>query len=340
MSLRAALLPVLAAVFVALQPVASFAATLRTATTVTSDTVRLSDLFMDLEPGQDRVLGPAPLPGSSFVVGGRQLLAIADQYGVDWLDQSATAQVTVTRAGRVLDRDFFIHLVKQSLPDLGEGPVTIELGDFHPMTVAADDPKPVVLSDVDWDQKSGRFTATVYRTHPLGDITQDSFLLTGTVHAAQRVLVYTHALAAGSIIGAGDVRVDESYTGHTGARAYTGDTDVAGMTLLHSVVVDEPVLERDLRRTIVMHKGDPIMLSYTSPGLHLSATGRALEDGGAGQYVHALNLASKMILTGRVVNGSEMEVDTTSGAVPSDGNALRRISASSRSGGQGGAYPR
>lgn len=340
MSLRAAILPVLAAVFVVLQPISLFAATLRTATTVTSDTVRLSDLFADLEPGQDRVLGPAPLPGNSFVVGGRQLLAIADQYGVDWMDQSATAQVTIARAGRVLDRDFFINLVKRNLPDLGEGPVTVELGDFHPMTVAADDPKPVVLSDVDWDQKSGRFSATVYRSHPLGDITQDSFLLTGVVHAAQRVLVYTHALSAGAVLAAADVRVDESYTGHTGSGAYTADANVEGMTLLHSVMVDEPVLERDLRRTVVMHKGDPIMLSYTSPGLHLSATGRALEDGGAGQYVHALNLASKMILTGRVVNGSEMEVDTTSGAVPSDGNALRRISASSRSGGQGGTYPR
>ncbi|MCI1243527.1 MAG: flagellar basal body P-ring formation chaperone FlgA [Acetobacter fabarum] len=340
MSLRAAILPLLAAVFAVLPPAACLAATLRTATTVTSDTVRLSDLFMDLEPGQDRVLGPAPLPGSSFVVGGRQLLAIADQYGVDWMDQSATAQTTVTRAGRVLDRDFFIHMIKQNLPDLGEGPVTVELGDFHPMTVAADDPKPVVMSDLDWDQKSGRFSATVYRTHPLGDITQDSFLLTGVVHAAQRVLVYTHALSAGTVLAAADVRVDDSYTGRSGSKAYTADADVAGMTLLHSVMVDEPVLERDLRRTIVMHKGDPIMLSYIAPGLRLSATGRALEDGGVGQYVHALNLASKMILTGRVVNGSEMEVDTTSGAVPSDGNALRRLSSSSRSGGQGGIYPR
>ncbi|MDE7547786.1 flagellar basal body P-ring formation chaperone FlgA [Acetobacter fabarum] len=333
MSLRAAILPLLAAVFAVLPPVVCLAATLRTATTVTSDTVRLSDLFMDLDPGQDRVLGPAPLPGSSFVVGGRQLLAIADQYGVDWMDQSATAQVTITRAGRVLDRDFFIHMVKQNLPDLGDGQVTVELGDFHPMTVAADDPKPVVMSDLDWDQKSGRFSATVYRTHPLGDITQDSFLLTGVVHAAQRVLVYTHALSAGAVLAAADVRVDDSYTGRSGSRAYTGDVDVAGMTLLHSVMVDEPVLERDLRRTVVMHKGDPIMLSYTAPGLRLSATGRALEDGGVGQYVHALNLASKMILTGRVINGSEMEVDTTSGAVPSDGNALRRLSSSSRSGG-------
>ncbi|WP_338333327.1 flagellar basal body P-ring formation chaperone FlgA [Acetobacter sp. LMG 32666] len=338
MSLRAAILPLLAAVLAVLPPVVCSAATLRTATTVTSDSVRLSDLFMDLDQGQDRVLGPAPLPGNSFVVGGRQLLAIADQYGVDWMDQSASAQATITRAGRVLDRDFFINLVKRSLPDLGEGPITVELGDFHPMTVAADDPKPVVLSDVDWDQKSGRFSATAYRSHPLGDITQDSFLLTGVVHAAQRVLVYTHSLSAGTVVSAADVRVDDAYTGRTGAKAYTSDADVAGMTLLHSVVVDEPVLERDLRRTVVMHKGDPIMLSYTSPGLRLSATGRALEDGGVGQYVHALNLASKMILTGRVINGSEVEVDATSGAVPSDGNALRRLSASSRSGGQGGTY--
>ena len=89
-----------------------------------------------------------------------------------------------------------------------------------------------------------------------------------------------------------------------------------------------------------MTEGGRIRLAERATGRHLSAAGGGVEDGGAGGYGEALKLASKMILTGRVVNGSEMEVDTTSGAVPSDGNALRRLSSSSRSGGQGGIYPR
>ncbi|MBB2189454.1 flagellar basal body P-ring formation protein FlgA [Gluconacetobacter azotocaptans] len=306
------------------------AATLRSATVITSDVVKLSDLFADLEPRQDKIIGPAPKPGASIYVGGRQLIAIADQYGVDWLDESPSAMATITRSGRVLDKEFFVGLVQKSLPDIGTGPVSIDLADFHPITVASDDPKPVVLSDVDWDQRTGRFSATVYRTHPTGDITQDSFLLTGIVRAPRRVLVFSRSLPAGAVISASDVNIDESYTGYATAKIFTDETEVDGMTLLHTVVAGEPVLERDLHRTVLMHKGDPVLIVFTAPGVHLTATGRALEDGGNGQYVHALNLASSMIVTGRVAGASQVDVDAGSGAVPSDPNMLRRLTASAR----------
>ncbi|KXV79122.1 flagellar biosynthesis protein FlgA, partial [Acetobacter malorum] len=291
-----------------------------------------SDLFVGLEPGQDKVLGVAPSPGQTIQVGGRQLIAIADQYGVDWIDQSSTAIARITRAGRVLDKVFFADLVRRNLPGNDNDAVVVELDDFMPMTVAADDAAPVVLSDVNWDQKSGRFTATVYRAHPLGDGQHDTFLLRGSVRATQSVLVFAHALPGGSKLSASDVRVNDSYTGHVTNQMFSAATSIEGMTLLHSVVADQVILDRDLQKTIVMHKGDPVLISFRSPGLHLAVTGRALEDGFDGQYVRALNLASKMIVTGRVVNGSELDVDTTSGPVPSDSATLRRLTSSSNNG--------
>ncbi|GAB6969139.1 hypothetical protein JCM25156A_31780 [Komagataeibacter kakiaceti JCM 25156] len=330
MRVRAAVAVAIAAGIVTLHISGGSAATLRNTSIVTTDNVKLSDLFADLDPGQDRVLGPAPAPGGSIHVGGRQLIAIADQYGVDWLDQSPSALATVTRSGRVLDRDFFIDLIRKSVPDVGSGPVSIDLVDFHPMIVAPDDRNPVIMTDVDWDQKSGRFSATVYRTHPIGDVTQDSFLLIGTVHASQTTLVFSHPMAAGSVISPQDVRIGESSTEYTSGRIFTDETEVDGMTLLHDATTGEPVLDRDLHRTILMHKGDPILIVYIVPGIRLTATGKALEDGGAGQYVRALNLSSNMVVTGRVAGPSQIEIETGSAAVPSDPNTLRRLATSSR----------
>ena len=306
------------------------AATLRTATVISSNTVRLSDLFADLEPGQDKVLGPAPAPGLSIQVGGGQLIAIADQYGVDWLDQSASALATITRAGRVLDKSYFADLVEKNLPDIGAGGVSVDLFDFHPITVPPDDPKPVVLSDLNWDQHSGRFSATIYRAQPTGDITQDSFMLTGAIHAARKVLVFSHAMQTGAVITPSDVQINDSYTGAANAKTYANETDVDGMTLANTVLAGEPVLDRDLHRTILVHKGDPVLIAFSAPGIHLAATGRALEDGGAGQYMRALNPATAMIVTGRVINSSEIEVEPGSTAIPSDSNTLRRLTASAR----------
>ena len=308
------------------------AATLKTASAITASTVRLSDLFSDLEPGQDRVLGPAPAPGTSIQVGGAQLLAIADQYGVDWIDQSASAQVTITRAGRVLDKDYFVNLVRQNLPDAGGGPVSVDLIDFHPIAVSPDDPKPVTLSDLNWDPRSGRFTATIYRTQTTGDSTQDSYLLAGTIHAARRVLVFSHALQSGSVVSMADVTMDDAYTGRAQDRTYTDEADIDGMTLTHSVMAGDAVQERDLHRTVVVHKGDPVLIVFTAPGLHLTASGRAIEDGGKGQYVRVLNLASNMIVTGRPNNASEVVVEAGSSGMPSDAATLRRLTTSSRGG--------
>jgi flagellar basal body P-ring formation protein FlgA len=321
-----------AAGIVTLPAAATWAATLRSTSVVTSNFVKLSDLFDDLDPGQDKVIGPAPAPGTSVQVGGRQLIAIADQYGIDWLDDSPSALATITRSGRILDKEFFSDFVQKYLSDDGTDPLSIDLSGFHPMMVAPDDPKPVTMSDVDWDQKTGRFSATIYRTHPTGDVTQDSFLLTGTVRAAQRLLVFSHSLPADVAISPSDVRMDETYTGHATTGTFTDEAAIDGMSLVHNVVAGAPVLDRDLHRTVVMHKGGPIMIAFTVPGIHLAATGRALEDGGFGQYVRALNLSSGMIVTGRVTGESEIEVDATSSAVPSNPSTLRLLTASARAG--------
>lgn len=330
MPMRVAIAGVFAAGLMAVGVTHAHAATLRNTTIISSGTVKLSDLFSDLEPGQDRPLGPGPAPGASIHVGGAQLIAIADEYGVDWLDQSPSAMATITRAGRVLDQAYFADLIRQNVPDLGDGPVSIDLRDFHPMIAAPNDPKPVVLSDIKWDQRSGWFSATVYRGQPTGDITQDSFMLTGVIHAARRLLVYTHALPAGSVISAADVQLDDSYAGHLTSRAFTDEADIDGMTVTRGVVAGSAVIDQDLHRTVLMHKGDPAVITFAAPGVRLTATGRALEDGGAGQYVHILNLSSSMIVTGRVTSASEVEVEAGSNPIPSDSNTLRRLTASAR----------
>lgn len=71
------------------------------------------------------------------------------------------------------------------------------------------------------------------------------------------------------------------------------------------------------------------MIVYKAPGLRLTATGRALEDGGSGQFVHALNVGNRMILTGKVTAGGEVRVDAASNAIAMDSKEARRLGISS-----------
>lgn len=309
-------------------PHTMLAATLRPSGVVHGASVYLSDVFEGLESGQDRLLGPAPAPGKAVTIGGSQLIALADQYGVDWDDQSSSASLTLTRAGHVLGRDDFAALVRKMVAQgEGAGSVVVEIASFTPVMVDEGEADPITLSNFEWDHKTGRFTALAQPSHPSGTAGADSFTVRGSIRPVQPVMVYDHALPSGHIIQQDDMRIDPAFTGTVPplARSLPEPEKMIGMALVRTVGAGQPVEATDLRRAILVHRGDPVLLSYNSTGIRLTATGRALEDGGSGQFVHALNLGSRMILIGRVSASGEIRVDASSTAIPPDSEEARRL---------------
>ncbi|QHI96467.1 flagellar basal body P-ring formation protein FlgA (plasmid) [Aristophania vespae] len=306
----------------------SYGARLRSSGEIETNVVLLSNLFDGLEPGQDRVIGPAPAPGKSIQIGGYQLIAIADQYGVEWDDQSSTATLKLVRAGHVLDRDYFIDLVKKNiaLKD-GQNSFSVDVASFKPIVVDKKDQDPVTLSEINWDKKTGKFSATAYLSHPSGDKMIDSFILRGTIRLKQPVTVYNSSYPAGYIIQSGDMHIEPNYSGKIplSSQVLPNPDNIVGMSLSHAVAGGDPVLVTDLRRVTLIHQGDPVLITYSTPGLRLTATGRALEDGGSGQFVHALNLGSKMIVQGKVMASGEIRVDASSTAVPASSKEVRGL---------------
>ena len=51
-----------------------------------------------------------------------------------------------------------------------------------------------------------------------------------------------------------------------------------------------------------------MVLFYTLPGVRLTVSGNVLEAGGKGDTVHIYNANSHMVLTGRVMGRTEVEV--------------------------------
>lgn len=308
------------------------AATLQSSGTVKGGKVYLSDVFEGLRSGQDKLLGPAPPPGKSITIGGAQLIALADQYGVDWDDQSSTATLVLTSAGRLLGRDYYTNLIKKMLvPEGNAAGYAVELNNFTPVTVGPEDEDPMTVSNLDWDRKTGKFSAMAALTHPSGNPNMDNIMLRGVIRPVQPVVVYSHTMPVGHIIEQGDMRVDQSYSGPVPplTRALPGIDSMEGMALARTVAEGQLVQGSDLRRAVLVHQGDPVLIVYKAPGLRLTATGRALEDGGSGQFVHALNVGNRMILTGKVTAGGEVRVDAASNAIAMDSKEARRLGISS-----------
>ena len=85
------------------------AATLRGYAALRSPTVRLSDLFDNIGPATDKVLGPSPAPGDKITVEAPQLAAIARDYAVDWRPESGSERVVLERAGERLAQAAFMQ---------------------------------------------------------------------------------------------------------------------------------------------------------------------------------------------------------------------------------------
>ncbi|WP_310255029.1 flagellar basal body P-ring formation chaperone FlgA [Acetobacter pasteurianus] len=310
---------------------ASYAATLRSSGKIYSDTVHLSDIFDGISRSEDRALGPSPSPGKSIQISGYQLIAIADQYGVDWDDQSSSITLTLTRDGKVLGKDYFANLVKEEISSSETGgSLLVNIVGLKPVVVASDDRAPFVVSDVKWDKKTGQFSATAYRSNQTGDGEDDAINLKGEIKKISPVMVYDRSLPAGYVLTDSDFHIDSAFDGQLplGLSGPSSPDDVVGMSLSKPVASGSPVIMGDLRRSILVHRGDPVIISYNSPGIRITTTGKALADGGKGQLVHAINMGTKMILLGRVNGNGEISVDSTSTAVGLDSSEAKKLRAS------------
>ncbi|GBR02561.1 flagellar basal body P-ring formation chaperone FlgA [Acetobacter oeni] len=315
------LLPAIA-IGLCLTATVSDAATLRRATVLHRAQVRLSDLFASLDPGQDCDIGAAPEAGQSQIIDGAQLEAIATQFGVDWPDASVTSRTTLTRAARTISRDDITPLITTELKKRGvPDNAAIDIPDFSGPTVA-DEPSIIPqLANVVYDTSHGRFSA--YFTIPADSGTSRSFRADGTVSARINAVTTIHELAAGQTISRDDIDVLSGDSRTLPVKVIGDPNAVVGQTARHDIAAGTPLTSDQIIHIDLVEKGAPVILDVSSTGLHLTASGIAVDSGALGERIHVLNPTSRMIVIGQVVDRSHVEVLPGSTPLPADQRVLR-----------------
>jgi len=87
-----------------------------------------------------------------------------------------------------------------------------------------------------------------------------------------------------------------------------------GKQLRRPVGTGIALMSADLGPPSLVGRNEPVTLVVETPGLSLAAAGRAMETGAMGQIVPVMNLASRLIVEGRVIGPGRVRV--TSGAAP------------------------
>lgn len=125
--------------------------------------------------------------------------------------------------------------------------------------------------------------------------------------AAADTVVALRSLQARTVIGAGDVALSPG----TIAGAATRLEDVIGRETLVAVFKDRPVFARNAGAPTLVERNQIVPLVFTLGTLVISAEGRALGRGGAGDLIRIMNTASRATVTGMVMPDGSVSVKAT-----------------------------
>lgn len=287
---------------------AAHAASLRTMTTLHGPVVKLSDLFDDAGTNAARVLGPGPAPGGRIVVEAAQLAAIARQFGVDWKPASPADRAVLDWPGKPLPREAALGALREALAASGVDPAAceIDLEGFSPPVVPFEGTPQPLVSQLDYDRASGRFSAVLSVAE--GGLEPISTRIAGRVDEMIELPVATTRLAAGTVLRAEDVhmaRVAARLANHALARQ---PGEAVGMQLRRQIAPGQPLALADLMRPRLVRRGAEVLMELDSPGIALTAQGQAMEAGAIGERIRVLNPNSHAVIEAEVTGPDRVRV--------------------------------
>ncbi|MDR3525698.1 MAG: flagellar basal body P-ring formation chaperone FlgA [Rhizomicrobium sp.] len=123
-----------------------------------------------------------------------------------------------------------------------------------------------------------------------------------------RVVVPSHDVARGSVIGAADLTYAIVATTVMGGVA-TSASEVVGLETRRTLHAGETLRVQDLRRPVLIARGSTVTMTFEAPGIVLTSSGRAITEGGLGDTVTIQNPASFRQITGVVIGPGQVRAE-------------------------------
>jgi flagellar basal body P-ring formation protein FlgA len=277
------------------------------------DVLRLSDIFENAGPRAQSVIAAAPLPGRRMVLETQNLINIARQNGVPWRPLTGTDRIVIERPGRPIPRQDIEALLREELARQGIEPeMEIELPGLIPPMIPASAWFQLAIEGVSVEQPGARFQATLV---VLADgVGAQRLRIAGRAMATVPVVVATRRLALGEVIGPNDARLARMRAERVRPGQAQQLSQVVGQEIKRPMAAEQGFSLIDLGPPSIVQKNALVTLQLESPGISLTAQGRALESAARGGMVPVMNLASRNIVEGVAIAPGRVRV--AMGTVP------------------------
>ncbi|NTU76422.1 MAG: flagellar basal body P-ring formation protein FlgA [Alphaproteobacteria bacterium] len=283
------------------------AVTLRATAQVDRPEVRLSDVFTGVPAVADRAIATAPAPGKSIVYDVRVLVRLADQYRLDWKPQSLADRAELTRASTLITLEMIRDEVLKKLAEQNiKGKVEVQFDKRNLEVHLPSDRAPeFALNGFAYEAQTHRFNAEL--NAPTGAA---PVALTGRVIVKRDVPVLTKRLPAGTTLGEADLEMITLPEDRLNAGVITDAAQLIGHELRHEAAEGQPLQKRDVTPPRLITRGSLITMRIQTPYMVITAQGRALQDGRAGEVVRVTNTQSNRTVEGTVTATGVVTVST------------------------------
>lgn len=275
------------------------AASLKAASSVNDDVIRLADLFDDVEHG-DIVLGAAPKPGESMTLNANLLKRIAMNNAVEWMPKSPYEQIVVKRESHIIDETMMNDALKASLVEKGvDGNFTLTLSNAASgIVLPGNVEKTVEVSGINYMDGRDVFTATLAAPSAANPI--KTATISGIINRTVQVPSLNTTTRQGDIISASDIAWIEVPVRSVGKDTIIDADELIGKTPLRVIAADKPVRFKDVMAPKLVTRGDDVTILYKVGGMVLSAKGKSQQNGSQGDLIRVTNLSSAKAMSAEV----------------------------------------
>jgi len=135
-----------------------------------------------------------------------------------------------------------------------------------------------------------------------------------------RIVVPARDIARGETISDSDLTY-QTVAPERASLVVTQMSDLVGMQTRRFLQAGEPVRAEDVRKPIIVTKGSTVTMTFEAPGITLTATGKAMSEGGMGDTVTVLNPVSYRQISAVVTGAGQVRTGPASTAVTQTASA-------------------
>lgn len=160
------------------------------------------------------------------------------------------------------------------------------------------------LLELRHDPRTERFTGAFLVRLATGE--ERSIGFAGEARAMVEVPVPLRTIAAGEQLGPALLELTLMAERQLRADTLLDPAELAGLETRRRLLPGRPVRRRDVQEQQLVRRGEPVDVIYRAPGVEVTVTARALEDGSRGSLVAVTNLESGRRLTGVVTGDGQI----------------------------------